>query len=60
MHALGTRLFYGAMETVLGLIGLALYIVAILGLSSGVTWLVVRLSPSKSAKELDAKASASS
>jgi hypothetical protein len=43
------------METVLGLIGLALYIVGILGLASGVTWLVVKLSPSKSQKQLEAK-----
>jgi hypothetical protein len=37
------------------LIGLALYIVGILGLASGVTWLVVKLSPSKSQKQLEAK-----
>jgi len=43
------------METVLGLIGLALYIVGILGIASGVTWLVVKLSPSKSQKQLEAK-----
>jgi hypothetical protein len=43
------------METVLGLIGLALYIVGILGLASGVTWLVVKLSPSKSQKQLEAR-----
>ena len=46
------------METVLGLIGLALYIVGILGLASGVTWLVVKLSPSKSQKQIAAKKSA--
>ena len=43
------------METVLGLIGLAVYIVAIVGLASGVTWVVVKLSPSKSQKQLEAK-----
>jgi hypothetical protein len=43
------------METVLGLIGLALYIVVIVGLASGVTWVVVKLSPSKSQKQLEAK-----
>jgi hypothetical protein len=46
------------MDTVLGLIGLAFYIVAIVGLASAVTWAVVKLSPSKSQKQLDAKKSA--
>jgi hypothetical protein len=44
------------MHTTLGLLGLVAYIVLILGLSSGVTWLVVKLSPSKSQKQLEAKA----
>ena len=48
------------METVLGLIGLLVYIVAIVGLASAVTWGVVKLSPSKSQKQLDAKKSAAS
>jgi hypothetical protein len=43
------------MDTVLGLIGLVVYIVAIISLAAGVTWLVVKLSPSKSQKQLDAK-----
>lgn len=43
------------MDTVLGLIGLAVYIVIIIGLASGVTWLVVKLSPSKSQKQLEAR-----
>ena len=43
------------MDTVLGLIGLAVYIVAIIGLASAVTWGVVKLSPSKSQKQLDAR-----
>ena len=43
------------METVLGLIGLLIYIVGIVGLAAGVTWIVVKLSPSKSVKELEAK-----
>jgi hypothetical protein len=43
------------METVLGLIGLAIYIVIIIGLASTVTWGVVKLSPSKSQKQLEAK-----
>jgi hypothetical protein len=45
------------MDTVLGLIGLVIYIVAIVGLAAAVTWLVVKLSPSKSAKQLEAKTS---
>lgn len=43
------------MDTVLGLLGLAAYIVLIVGLASAVTWAVVKLSPSKSQKQLDAK-----
>jgi hypothetical protein len=46
------------METILGLIGLLVYIVVIVALASGVTWLVVKLSPSQSAKELEAKSDA--
>ena len=40
------------METVLGLIGLVIYIVVIVGLAAAVTWGVVKLSPSKSQKQL--------
>jgi hypothetical protein len=43
------------METVLGLLGLLVYIVAIVSLASFVTWVVVKLSPSKSQKQLEAK-----
>jgi hypothetical protein len=43
------------MDTVLGLLGLVVYIVAIVSLAAGVTWVVVKLSPSKSQKQLDAK-----
>jgi uncharacterized membrane protein YciS (DUF1049 family) len=43
------------MSTVLGLLGLVAYIVAIVGLAAGITWLVVKLSPSQSQKQLDAK-----
>ena len=43
------------MDTVLGLLGLLVYIVAILALAAGVTWVVVKLSPSKSQKQLEAK-----
>jgi len=43
------------METVLGLIGLAIYIVVIIGLAAAVTWGVVKISPSKSQKQLEAR-----
>jgi flagellar biogenesis protein FliO len=43
------------MDTVLGLLGLLVYMAVILALASGVTWLVVKLSPSKSQKQLEAK-----
>jgi len=43
------------MDSILGLIGLTVYIVAIIGLASAVTWGVVKLSPSKSQKQLEAK-----
>ena len=46
------------MDTVLGLLGLTVYIVAIIGLASVVTWGVVKLSPSKSQKQLEAKKNA--
>jgi hypothetical protein len=36
------------MDTVLGLIGLALYVLAILALSAAVTFLVVKISPTRS------------
>jgi hypothetical protein len=46
------------MDTVLGLIGLALYIVAIVSIAAAVTWAVVKLSPSKSQKQLEARKNA--
>ncbi len=46
------------METVLGLIGMAVYMALVVGLAAGITWLVVKLSPSKSQKQLDAKKAA--
>ena len=38
------------MATILGLIGVAVFIVAILSLSAGVTWLVVKLTPQHAKK----------
>ena len=46
------------MDTVLGLIGMAIYLVAVVSLAASITWLVVKLSPSKSQKQLDAKKNA--
>ncbi len=39
------------MEDVVSILLLIVYIVAILGISAGVTWVVVKISPSESAKE---------
>jgi hypothetical protein len=47
------------MDTVIGLLELVLYIVAILALSMSVTWAVVKVSPSESAKEQRARSKAS-
>ena len=44
------------MDTALGLVELFAYISAILALSMSVTWAVVKISPSESAKEQQAKA----
>ena len=46
------------MDTVIGLFELALYIVAVLGLSMALTWVVIKISPSESAKEQKAQAKA--
>ena len=46
------------MDTVLGLIGMAIYMVLVVGLAAGITWLVVKVSPSKSQKQLDENKSA--
>ena len=43
------------MDTVLGLLELALYIVGVLALSMALTWAVIRISPSESAKEQKAQ-----
>ncbi len=40
------------MDSVLGLIGMAVYMAAVVSLASGVTYVVVKLSPSKSVKEI--------
>jgi len=47
------------MDTALSLIALVLYITAILALSAAMTWAVIRISPSQSAKEQRAKSEGS-
>ena len=47
------------METALGILALALFIIAVVGLAAGVTWLVIKVSPSQSAKELQGEAKSS-
>jgi hypothetical protein len=39
------------MATVLGLIGLAVFIVAVIALAASVTWLVVKISPGRKKAE---------
>ena len=43
------------MDTVISLVELVLYITAILALSAAVTWAVIKVSPSESAKEQHAQ-----
>jgi NADH:ubiquinone oxidoreductase subunit 6 (subunit J) len=50
-HARGTRLFYGQMDTVLGLILFVVYLGAVLVASAAITMLVIKLSPSEAARE---------
>jgi hypothetical protein len=38
-------------ETVLGLLGLAVFIVCVIALAAGVTWVVVKLSPTPGKKK---------
>jgi len=39
------------LETVLGLIGMVIFIAATIALAAGVTWLVVRITPSQPKKK---------
>jgi hypothetical protein len=47
------------MDTVLGLFGMAVFIVATIALAAGVTWLGVKITPSGPRKKPDADAPAS-
>lgn len=49
-QALGIGLLYERVETVLEFLGLILYVVGVIALAAGVTWAVVRISPTKDAK----------
>jgi hypothetical protein len=42
------------MDTVIGILELAAYVLVILGLSAAVTFAVIRISPAQSAKKRDA------
>ena len=45
------------MDNVLGLLGLAVYVVAVISIAASVTWLVVKLFPTQEKKKADAAAS---
>jgi len=49
--AMSSRSYPTFVKDVLGLIGIALFIVAIISLAAGVTWLVVKISPSPEKKK---------
>ena len=55
-QARGTRVVYGAMQTVFGLLGLLGFVVGTLVLSSAVTGLVVKISLTPGGKAASAKA----
>jgi hypothetical protein len=48
------------MMTVLGLVGIVLFCACVIALAAGITWLVVKLSPSKAAKPKPAEPTAES
>jgi hypothetical protein len=47
------------MDDLISLVALVLYIAAILALSMAMTWAVIKISPSQSAKELEEKSESS-
>ena len=47
------------MDDVLGLLGLIAYVVAVVSIAAGVTWVVVKLFPSQEKKKKKADATAS-
>jgi hypothetical protein len=48
-------LFYESMATVLGLVGLIIFIACVITLAAGITWLVVKISPTSMGKKPVAK-----
>ena len=52
-----TRSYPSSVANVLGLIGIAVFIVAIISLAAGVTWVVVRVSPDPNKKRARAESS---
>ncbi len=53
-------LFYESMATVLGVIGLIVFIVCVIALAAAVTWLVVKISPTSMGTKPAAKSGDSS
>jgi hypothetical protein len=45
------------MDDFLGLLGLIVYVVAVVSIAAGVTWVVVKLFPTQEKKKADAQAS---
>jgi hypothetical protein len=48
------------METVLGLVGMAIWIVGVIALAAGVTWAVIKVSPGDRARKKSEEAPAES
>jgi hypothetical protein len=48
------------METVLGLLGMVVWIVGVMALAAGITYLVIKLSPGEKPKKPEQEAGASS
>ncbi|HEU5065707.1 MAG TPA: hypothetical protein VFT86_07440 [Gaiellaceae bacterium] len=44
------------MDDILGLLGLIVYVVAVISIAAGVTWVVVKLFPTQEKKKADATA----
>ena len=44
------------MDSVLGLLGLVVYILFVIGIAAGITWLVVRITPTGKKKETETPA----
>ena len=42
------------MDTLLGFLGIAVWIILVIGLAAAVTWLVVKISPAEKPKKADA------